>query len=630
LVVTGIVDDSKVLSHIKFDILIPLEFHFNLLRAGGKADDVDNWSSTGPWTYVSFDNEESKKIVEASIDAFVEKHFPISFRKGVSLELQPLTQIHTKSHFDSEIEPNVSDAYLSTFLLIVIVILLFSAINFVNLNTSVLMVRWKEFAVKGLLGGTRRDTFFELFLSSFRISFLALVLAIVVSMLLQPVFNELMDTHIPLFSITNDWLLLISLIVIMLLLAVGGTIQPLIAFSSRRYVDTWIDKTGIGNLIRKSAVGLQIVSSFILILATLIILKQVNFMNSYDLGFKKENVIILPYSETVKDHFQAFKNELTKIDGVSNVAWGAAVPGMGNVWNYRFVPEDTRVENVSFIPFLQIDHDFVETMGITMYDGREFDPSIPGDSANSYIVNQSFINQFGWENNYLGREIRMFKPGNTDIAQGYKGKVVGVFKDFSTESLHFPRKPLIMALKHAWSIPGSFIVRTTHTDQAVIDQIGNVWRTFDNVWPFEYRLLDIELSRLYSNEEKLFSLSVILSFLAIIISMFGLFGMNSVSIASQYKVISIKKVLGARSSEISLEVIKKELQFLILIFILGIPVGWYLITHWLNTFKNRVYLSLPDILLSMALISILIALTMLYHLLKMARTNPLLHIKRNE
>lgn len=624
--VTGVVDDTQILSHIKFDMLMPMEFFFNLLREQGNSDQIESWFNTRPWGYVKFRNKESKAIVESSLSTFVDKHFPIEFKSQVTLELQPVTKIHTTSNYVTEIEPNTSDAYLGIFFIIIVTILAFSAINFLNLNTSIVLTRAKEFSVKGILGSSKFELFREIFISTCRISFFSLLLALMLVIVLQPYLNLLMEVQLPSLSFEGDWLLILYSIIVAVIISLISSIQPFVVIAAANYLNTISDKKGVSASVRKVAVGLQIACSFVLVFGTIIIFKQMTFLNNFDLGFTKENVVVLPYRQSVMDHFEAFKKEVKDIDGVVNVSWGADAPGLGGVTNYRFVPEGFPTDDPLFIPFVQVDYDFVETMGIKLKDGREFDASIPGDSGKAYIVNQAFLKSVGWTENYIGKELKMYKPGEKYI--GYTGKVIGSFYDFHMESLHFPEKPMILALKHTFSHPGSFLIRTSGNNAEVIGQLKNVWSQFENDWPFEYRLLDNELTRLYQNENKLFYLTMILSVLAITISLVGLFGMNSLAIVKQYKAIAIKKVLGAHADNISLEMLKKEFTFLGVVFILAVPVGYYVLKMWLSAFEYSVQISMTEVAGSILLVCILVLATIFYHLLKMRNTNPLHHIQK--
>jgi putative ABC transport system permease protein len=265
-------------------------------------------------------------------------------------------------------------------------------------------------------------------------------------------------------------------------------------------------------------------------------------------------------------------------------------------------------------------------MGIQMKDGREFDASIPGDSANAYIVNQAFLESLGWADNYIGKELKMYEPGTQFI--GFSGKVVGSFYDFHIESLHFPNKPLILALRHTFTHPGVFLIKTDGGNARVIDQLKNVWTQFESDWPFEFKMLDHEISRLYHNEDKLFYLTMILSMLAITISLVGLFGMNSIAIVKQFKAIALKKVLGAHADSLSLEMLRKEIAFLATVFITTIPGGYFVLNSWLSGFENRIRIIPADIVQSIVLVLLLVFITVLYHHVKMRQTNPLHHIQR--
>lgn len=627
LVVTGIIDETKVRSHIKFDVIIPLSFQSNLWKEEGRSKEMEeSWFRTGPWTYIKFKDGTAKRYIEKELAAFGKKYLPEAYKTSSSYGLQPVSEIHTTSHYDTEIEPNLTDTYLRIFLYIIGAILLFSIINFTNLNTSVLLTRAKEFSIKGILGSSKAKIFKEIFVSTFSIAFLSLALGTSLAIVLQSAFNTLMEVEIRSISIAEDWPLLLSSVFFIGFISILGSLQPFLVMMSGNYVGNMHNKTGTRTSVRKFAVGAQIVCSFVLVLGTLVIFKQIGFLTTFDLGFDKENLIALPARSSITNHYEAFKNEVKKIRSVKNMTWTSDAPGIGGVLNYRFVPDGFEVDKPLLVPFMQVDHDFIETMNIRMKDGREFDATLPGDLGQTYIVNQAFLESVNWKNEYLGKTIRMYKPGEQNL--DHKGKVIGTFEDFHLESLHFPVKPLIIALRHVRGHPGYFLIKVESFTPETLKQIERVWKAFEQEWPFEYKLFTKELDKLYQNENKLFSLTVILSILAILISFFGLFGANSVSLIRKYKAIAIKKVLGAHSETIFMEVMRAEIVFLALVFLIAAPLGHFLVINWLNEFKYKIQISFTDFMHTVILITSLVVVTLLYHLFKMITTNPLQHISR--
>lgn len=627
LVVTGIIDETKVRSHIEFDVIVPLSFQSSLWKAEGRTKEMEHtWFRTGPWTYVKFKDVASKTFVEKELIAFGKKYLPEVYKDSYTFGLQPISKIHTSSHYDTEIEPNITDTYLRIFLYIIAAILLFSTVNFINLNTSILLNRAKEFSVKGILGSSKVRFFKEIFVSTLSIAAISLLLAVSLSFILQYAFNTLMEVEIESISIIEDWPLLLSSILFIVLISLIGSLQPFMVMISGNYIGTIYDKKGTRASLRKFAVGAQIVCSFVLVLGTLVIFKQISFLTSFDLGFNKQNLIALPARQSLADNYESFKNEIRNISGVKNMTWTSDAPGIGGVLNYRFVPEGFDIDKPLLVPFIQVDYDFIETMNIRMKDGRDFDASLPGDLGQTYIVNQAFLESVNWKNEYLGKTIRMYKPGEQLLA--HSGKIIGTFVDFHIESLHFPVKPLIIALRHARGHTGYFLIKADSVDPKTLKQIEQVWEAFEQEWPFEYKLFAQEFDKLYHNESKLFSLTMILSTLAILISFFGLFGINSVSIMRKYKAIAIKKVLGAHSRTIFMEVMRAEVVFLALVFLIAAPLGHFLVINWLNKFQYKVQISFNDFLHTVILITCLVVVTLLYHLFKMIRTNPLQHISR--
>jgi putative ABC transport system permease protein len=626
LTVTGIVDESLIRTHIKFDMLIPLTFQSKLWTEEGNTQEIEeNWFRTGPWTYVKFRDATAKHAVQNQLTEFKMKYFPEAYRESFKLGLQPLADIHISSHYDTEIEPNISDTYLRVFLYIIGAILLFSAINFINLNTSILLNRGKEFSVKGILGSSKRVLFWEIFSATFSAAFLSLVIAWLLSFVLQSPFNILMEVELASISL-QDWTLILISLACVVVVSVIGSLQPFLAMMSGSRLSVIHDKKGIRRSLRKVAIGAQIVCSFVLVLGTMVIFKQMGFLTNFKLGFGKENILALPARPAVTNHYEAFKNKIRTIKGIENVTWTSNAPGTGGTLNYRFVPEGLEVDTPLLIPFVQADYDFIETMEIKMKDGREFDPSVPGDLGQTYIVNQAFLESVNWRRDYLGKVLRMYKPGTQDLE--YTGKIIGTFEDFHTESLHFPTKPLVIALRHTGAKPGYILIKSRSMDTETITEIEKVWKSFDQEWPFEFKHFNKELDKLYANEDKLFSLTMILSVLAILISFFGLFGMNSISVMKKYKAVAIKKVLGAHAGTIFSEVMKSEIVFLALVTIVAAPIGYFVIVNWLDKFPYRIEVSFVEFLQTLGLITALVFVTLLYHVYKMTQTNPLEHISR--
>jgi putative ABC transport system permease protein len=630
LTVTGIVDERKIQSHIGFDFLVPLSFQFGLWRAEGRSNDTEeSWLHTAPWTYVRFKDAPTKTFIEKELVSFTSKHFPDAIKAIVTFDLQPISAIHTSSHFDTEIKPNTSTTYLKIFSFIIGAILLFSTFNFINLNASVLLNRAKEFSMKGLLGSSKVRLFGEVFFSVLNIAVVSLIVALGLSHLLQNNFNALMEVDLEPLSIA-DWPLILSAVGFILLLSLVASLQLILMLFSATSLAAAHSRKRVSDLVRKFIMGAQIACSFVLVFGTLVIFKQIGFISGFDLGFNKEGTITLPVRKSIIDNYESFKNEVKKIPSIKNVTFTTDVPGMGGVPAYRFVPEGFPLEKPMIIPFVQVDYDFIETMGIRMRDGREFDASLPGDTGQTYIVNEAFLESVNWKSEYIGKKLQMFKPGQQSI--GYSGKIIGTFKNYHMESLLFPNKPLIVALRYRsgpWGHTGSILIKTETMNAETLAQIKTVWKNFENEWPFEYSLLDKDLDRLYKNESKLFVLTMILSMLTMLISFFGLFGINSVSLLKKYKPIAIKKVLGAHSGTICLDVLKTEFTFLALILLVAAPCGYFVVTNWLNEFQYRIKISYIEFFQAVALIVFLVFVTLLFHLFKMITTNPLKHIAKD-
>jgi putative ABC transport system permease protein len=624
LVVTGVIENIPEQSHLKFDVLIPLEFQLSQWKNQTGLEGRENkWFWTGAYNYVLLHSKDDASKIIQKLPAFVSKYFPQRYKDGNGrLGLQPLGDIHLKSNLDAELEPGGSALYVNLFIAVGIIIMLVSSINLINLSHFKMMGRVKEIGIRKFLGQSHGLVSFQFVMEGAVIGMLAFLFGMVLAQIFIPYFNLLVGKNLRLFAPSNLPVIAVSVALIMVI-SLAAVAKPAIQYAreSARLLLTRYKNLETTSSGRNFLIGLQVSTSFILLVFALVVNSQLSFFKDKDLGFDKDFVIAVTLNEETSGKFKSLKTEWLRHKNVVNVAGAEYGPGVGYS-AFRFVPEGGSYEKPMMLPFSFCDHDFLSTMNIELVEGNNFSPNSPTDSLPPLLINRQAANDLGWSQDALGKKLEVFAPGTTDIM--LKGKVIGVFENFHSESLHKPIKPLVIAFANYHETALIKISKDNPVSTAA--ELEAVWKTFSDK-PFQFVFLEKQLEQLYANETKLGNIILFFSIIALYLTCYGLFAMSSLLFTTKLKDVAVRKVFGADRVTIAKHLYGRYLMFKLAAIAIGFPIVFWLSKIWLNSFQYGIDLTPIFFVQGAGIILLVGVISVVYYLVRVANSNPIEFLK---
>jgi putative ABC transport system permease protein len=617
--VTGITQDIPHNSHFHYDYLLSTL----TIPAFRGQQWINAW---GAFTYFLVQEGTDARILESKFPEMVTKYMApeVVDEVGTSFEdfvaggngyryfLQRLTDIHLTSHLDQEIEPNGSITYVYLFSVISVFVLLIACINFMNLSTARSSNRAREVGIRKTVGSSRRQIVFQFLFESILMSLVSLVIAVLLVELLLPVFNSLTGRELDIQYFNNAYVLP-GLILYILLVGILAGSYPAFFLSSFRPVRVLkgnLQRGTLNNRLRNGLVVFQFAISIVLIVSTLVVNSQINYMLNKDLGFDKEYVVVIRNAIVLGDQVEAFKQSLLALPSVLSTSGSLNFPGGafdGNVHR----PVGTTDDQATSISMIVADYDYVQTMGMELIAGRNLSREF-GNERNSYVLNEKAVRMLGLE-----------KPVDARITDHNRiYTVVGVLKDFHFKSLHNEISPLAYALGPP-SRAGFVSVRVAPQNLSkTVSSLEKVWHEFSGERPFEFTFLDEDLMIQYEAEQKTKQLSGIFSAIAVFIGCLGLFGLAAFTAEKRTKEIGIRKVLGASIPKITFLLVKDFTRLVGIAFVIATPIAYFAMHDWLQKFAYYIDMSvLPFVLAGLAALGIAL-LTVGYQAFKAAFRDP--------
>lgn len=621
LIVKGIMADAPHNGHFQFDFLIS----FSTLRAHYQDRTMERWYWNPCWTYLVLNENTDPQTLTDMLPDFVQKYFQEGIRDDVTMELQPLTDIHLKSKLDYEIQANSNESNIYVFSAVAVFVLLIAVINFINLSTARATKRAKEVGIRKALGSLKKQLIYQFIFESILQTILALMIAIIAIVFILPSFNLLTEKSINLWVFWSPGHLAIIMGLTLFVGLIAG-FYPAFVLSS--FKTTEVIKGGKlnnhGLNFRKVLVVLQFSISMILIVGTIIAIKQLQFLQNDDLGFSKEAVIMVPVIGTpIANHYENMKSEMLTNPAIKSVTALEEVLGAKHqVMNYKF----EGAEKSKPYPRLFVRHDFLKTFDIPVVAGRTYDESFVTDDSLALVVNRTMIKQLG----YGSPEEAVGK--SVELMRRRQGKIIGVIEDFNFASKHNPMSPIAIDL---WTQPFTFNLFMKYMAvkvdasrlQESIAIVESNWQKFVPSRPFEFFFLEDRLSESYKAESKLSMITTIFSGLAILVACLGLFGLATFTMEQRTKEIGIRKVLGIQTKEIVLLLSKDFMLLVGISFVIAAPVAYLMIDWWLASFAYRIDLVLWPFAVAGLATFLVAMITVGAHSLKAATINPVKTLK---
>ena len=616
-IVSGVAADAPINSQIQFDMI----GSFSSLNASKE----EKWNEANYITYLLLQDDESLASLQKKVDDYMEELNAKEADFKMAFHLQPLTQVHLHSELDG-LEPNSDITYIYILAAVALLILLIACVNYTNLSTAQAAGRSAEIGMRKVMGAGKKDIFVQFLSEAFLLSLIAVFAALVAAYFLMPYFSQIsgkaFGAEVLFESETLFTLFVLSLIVALL----AGTYPAFVLSAGKviKILKAGFTFTGSAGL-RRSLIVFQFVISIFLFIATIVILQQLDYIQTKDLGYSKEQVIVLPVDSQMRENYDALQAGFENIPGVTSVA-GAYEEPTHVSWGDALTSSETN--QVVSITALPVDENIIETLDFeiiagsdyTLSDERAADPAINGDNIkHTFILNETAAKAFGWTpTEAVGKR----------VVKNHEGEVRAVIKDFHFRSLHEPIGPLVIFMDKR--LVGSMFVKVSGGDVATtLANLEKTWKQRVPHRPFEYDFLDENYSTLYKAEQSIAGVFTAFSTVAILLACLGLFALTAYAIVRRTKEIGIRKILGATTTDILTLVSKDFVKLVLIAVVIAIPLAFFAVDKWLQGFSYRVDLKWWVFVLS-SVVTLLIALiTISLQAAKTAMSNPVKNL-RNE
>jgi putative ABC transport system permease protein len=611
--VTAVMEDVPLNSHFIFDALISRNTQPNY---------QGNWGSFGVYTYIQLPEGYSLDKMYTSLDKVIkEKVDPIFAQYGISIkyELQRITDIHLHSKIQDEAEAGGDISYIYIFGAVAAFMLIIACINYMNLATARSANRAKEVGIRKVMGSQRAQLIAQFITESVVIALIALAASLILIYALLPSFNDLANKQLP-FSYILQTPVILSLLGVIVFVGIVGGSYPAFYLSGFNPVSVLKGKLSMkgGNaFFRKSLVVTQFSISIFMLISTLVVYDQLQYMRNKDLGFTKERVVRIPLSsddQIRKSDVLAERMRQTK--GVALAGTSNSSPGQGISKNLLKVEDNDGKLSERGIDLYNADYDYVKTMGMTIVQGRDFSRDIPSDTTYAVLVNEAMVKRMAWKEP-LGKRFIFNGPNNTEIEK----KVVGIVKDYNQNSLYDAIEPLMIIMN---SYNNYVFVKTEGDVRESIAAIESTWKTVNPDLPFEYDFLDQDFNSQYKSDEKRSQIFTAFSGLTITIACLGLLGLAAFTTQQRYKEIGVRKVIGASINSLVVLVAQEFFLLVGIGMLIAFPVAWYFTDSWLQKFAYRIELTGEwlTFIVSALLAFTITLVTVGYHVLRAASANP--------
>jgi putative ABC transport system permease protein len=607
--IKAVIENVPVNSHLEFDILAP----YSTLKYAGRK--MDNWLAPNTITYIQFAEGVDIDAFNEKISGYVESKMT-KFTYATKISFQPLSRIHLYSDFkgDNAKLGNITHVYILS--IIAIFILLIACINFMNLSTARSANRVKEIGIRKVVGAHRSHLIAQFYGESIFLSILGLAVSLVAVIILLPYFNNLSGKQLSL-DLTVNWQTVLGIILITLFTGILAGSYPaffLSSFKPARVLQGSSRGTAKSTMLRKVLVVMQFGLSVLLIISTAIVHTQLQYIKNKDLGWNKENLMVIPMKnyQALGNKHETFRNEVINHPGVLGTTVTSQNPTNMEyatiIFNWRGKNPDDQI----LIHINSVTTDYPQTMGLKIKEGRDYDPTITSDRAGAILLNEEAVKTMGFEN-----------PLEETVTIGkFKLRVIGVLYDYHFQPAHNKIEPMIITTSNR--IRGGNTLVRLHPDRMAetIGYVKKVWERVRPDQPFDYHFLDEDYDRLYRAESRLGTLLNVFALLAVFIACLGLYGLASFTTEQRTKEIGIRKVLGAPVINIVALLCKDFLKLVLVANVIAWPIAYYAMSNWLQDYAYRVDINWLIFLLA-AILSVMIALfTVSFQASKAALANP--------
>ncbi len=622
--VAAVFEDFPEHSHLQLNYFVTMQELLTTIP-----ERMRGWGWSQFHTYIKLKEGTNAEQFDAKLKDFAKRNaWPTTKDHGSYYipHIMPMADIHlhaSDQKWDIAVRGNAQTIYILS--ATAVFILIIAILNFINLSTARAVNRVKEVGVRKVVGAYRSQLIYQFISESVVIAGIALLIGGLVTELVLPALNNFTEKSIPTGIFLNP-LLVIVLLVATVLVGVAAGAYPAFYISSYKPAQILSNKKSGRSgktVLRKGLVVLQFILSFLLIIASFVVSEQHTYMRTKDMGFDKDNVLIVGLRGDMQSNSEAVKNAFANHPNILGATLQYGLPGeafAGDGIRDRVTKKDLSLS------MLLVDHDYVKTLGLTLIAGRDFSKDFPSDVNDAFIVSEAAAKMLGHTDpkDALQHEVEWNRWDNPDSLK--QGKIIGVVKDFHLNSLRESISPVVLHIYPKAYSSMAFRIKSEDIP-ATLAHLEETWKKFNTEWPFEYHFLDGNFDKLYKAEEKLATLFTFFTGFAIFVACLGLFGLVVYSTSQKYKEISIRKVLGADDANLVFGLSKSYLLLIVIAFVIAIPVSYYAAEQWLQKFPYRIEITYLLFVKAALLITALSLLTVGIQSFKAARTNPVNALK---
>lgn len=632
--ITGVVKEFPDNSHIRIDLLSDYQTMFATESELVRRNLPQNWVITHSATYVLLRPGASAQSVNARMPQFLKTHADAQIAKDIEYQLQPLRDIHLNPDVEGNPEASGSMTYVYVFAGIGLLTLLIACINFINLSTARSLQRAREVGIRKTLGSEKAQIVAQFLGESLLLSGIALVFSIVLIILLFPVLNTLTNKHLGWTYLFENPGLPIAFIAVAVIAGLLSGSYP--AFFVARFQPvvtlkgSFVSGKAKGGAVRQMLLGFQFMASIVLIIGAMVVFRQLKFLMERPVGYQKDHIIVADIrnekitnvfaapSDSAYRRLKTFRESLLRNPAVREVTFSTQRMGTGAVQR-NVVPEGKTQDANLFIGAIGVDFNFARTYGLQLAAGRELSEKFSTDKTAGFLINETGAKQLGWKSpaDALNKSLNL---------EGKQGRIVGVLKDFHTESLQNPIQGVLFHIDQNLFTQMSMKLTPAGLDKTLA-AVGREWDKFFPEKGFAYQFLDQSIADAYANEQRLSKLTGYFAGLAILISCLGLYGLVSITTQQRTKEIGIRKVLGASVASI-VELLSKDFLVLVLVsLVIASPLAWYAMNKWLSGFAFKTEMAWWIFGLAGLVTVGITLLTVSFQSIRAALTNPVKSLK---
>jgi putative ABC transport system permease protein len=614
--VTGILKDIPENSHIQFEALLSM-----VAYTSGENNVNNSWGGNWMTTYLLLESTADIQAMEEKFPSFMSRHMDDpEINKSYKLFLQSLNDVHLASN---DIEHDYinyrkfNGSYLNIFYVIAAFILLIAAVNFMNLTTARASNRWKEIGVRKTIGARKLQLFGQFIFESVMMAGLSLAVALVLVALFIPFINNQIGrtlSILPLFQ--NGWQLM-ALLVGTLSLGILAGIYPsfyMTSFDLSKVLKGG-NKVEGKSVLRSTLVVVQFGLAIAMMVSTLIVIQQLTFMKESDIGFDKDQMLLVNMNNEANEKFETIKKELQNHSMIRGVTASGQRLGSNFHQGGFKVKADTVV--LAITPSnVNVDYDYLNVYGIELKEGRGFSKDNLTDNGLAFVINESFAEELRL------KETIGTKAGHDWYHNDSLGTIIGVVKDFNFNSLHYKVNTLALVVHPEWGYNELSVKIEKGRTKEGIAAVKKVWDDLVPSYPFDYMFLDAHFEEVYRSDKQMSAVVAIMAGLSILISCIGLFGLTAITIERKTKEIGVRKVLGATESQITVLLSRNFALLIVIAFAIVSPLTYFSLHHWLESFAYRININLLVFVLGGIIALTIGLLTISYHIFKSARGNP--------